>query len=63
MSSTWRVVKDIVCKQGKSEAPGKIIHEETEITSAGDTANAFNVYFANVGLNQAKKFNSEGTFF
>ena len=36
MSSTWRVVKDILCKQGKSEAPGKIIHEEKEITSAGD---------------------------
>ena len=34
MSSTWRVVKDILCKQGKSEAPGKIIHEGKEITSA-----------------------------
>ena len=63
MSSTWRVVKDILCKQGKSEAPSKIIHEEKEITSAGDVANAFNIYFANVGLNQAKKINSEGTDF
>ena len=63
MSSTWRVVKDILCKQGKSEAPGKIIHEEKEITSAWDIVNALNVYFANVGPNQAKKINSEGTDF
>ena len=61
ISSTWKIVKDILCKQGKHEVPGKIVHGNKEITNAEDIANAYNTYFVNVGLNQAKMINKDGT--
>ena len=63
MSSTWKVVKDILCKQEKSKVIEKIVIENKELTSAEDIANAFNTYFANVGENQAKIIDRHGTNF
>ena len=63
ISTTWKIVKDILCKQGKHEVPGKIVHDNKEITNSEDIANAYNTYFVNVGLNQAKMINKDGTNF
>ena len=61
MSSTWRVVKDILCKRNRTESPHKIVNDDKEIADPGEIANVFNNYFANIGLNQARKIDSNGT--
>ena len=63
MSSTWKVVKDILCKQSKSEVVRKFIHEDNEISSAEDIAEVFNNHFVSIGPNQAKKIDAVGTNF
>ena len=64
MSSTWRVIKDILSgKKGISKVPEKIISGGKEINAAEDVANSFNTFFANVGPSQASKIDKEGTNF
>ena len=64
ISSTWRVIKDILSgKGGVSKVPEKIISEGKNITAPEDVANSFNTFFANVGPSQASKINKEGTNF
>ena len=63
MSSTWRIIKDILHKKGKTESAGKFIHDGNEISNAEDIAKLFNSYFVNIGPNQAKKIDSTGCNF
>ena len=59
MKKTWRTINETLTrnKQG-SELPSIFFHDDKELTNPTEIANAFNVYFANIGKNLAADIES-----
>ena len=59
MKKTWRTINKTLTrnKQG-SELPSIFFHDDKELTNLTEIANAFNVYFANIGKNLAADIES-----
>ena len=59
MKKTWRTINETLTrnKQG-SELPSIFFHDDKELTNPTEIANAFNVYFANIGMNLAADIES-----
>ena len=59
VNKTWRTINETLTrnKQG-SELPSIYFHDDKELTNPTEIANAFNVYFANIGKNLAADIES-----
>ena len=59
MKKTWSTINETLTrnKQG-SELPSIFFHDDKELTNPTEIANAFNVYFANIGKNLAADIES-----
>ena len=59
MKKTWRSINETLTrnKQG-SELPSIFFHDDKELTNPTEIANAFNVYFANIGKNHVADIES-----
>ena len=59
MKKMWRTINETLTrnKQG-SEIPSILFHDDKELTNPTEIANAFNVYFANIGKNLAADIES-----
>ena len=56
MKETWKIISDKLSRNvKKSELPSKFIHEGREIEDPTEIANAFNKYFAHIGINLSSK--------
>ena len=54
MKKTWRIInKTLTRNKEGSELPSIFCHDDKELTNPTEIANAFNVYFANIGKNLA----------
>ena len=56
MKKTWQVISETLSRNiKKNELPSKFVHEGREIEDPTEIANAFNKYFAHIGINLSSK--------
>ena len=59
MKKTWRTINERLTRNKQcSELPSIFLHDDKELTNPTEIANAFNVYFANIGNNLAADIES-----
>ena len=59
MKKTWRTINETLTRNRQgSELPSIFFHDDKELTNPTEIANAFNVYFANIGKNLAADIES-----
>ena len=59
MKKTWRTITETLTRNKQdSELPSIFFHDNKELTNPTEIANAFNVYFANIGKNLAADIRS-----
>ena len=54
LKKTWRTISETLCRNKKHcDVPSRFFHDGKELSESKAIANAFNVYFANIGKNLA----------
>ena len=62
MTKAWKIISETLGRNmKKSELPSKCIHEGREIEDPTEIANAFNKYFAHIGINLSSKIKHDGS--
>ena len=51
IKKTWRVITETLSRNKKTHMPSVFNHEGQELADSAEIANAFNLYFANIGKN------------
>ena len=56
MKKTWKIISETLSRNvKKNELPSKFVYEGCEIEDPTEIANAFNKYFAHIGINLSSK--------